>query len=57
MLSNRLCLWYKKGAEYVDIYDVTYDKSGFPQFLIYYNGQWRRESGKHFTPDAPWDSK
>lgn len=37
------------GYEY-DVYDVTYDKSGYPHFLIYKDGQWIRKSAKHFKP-------
>ncbi len=33
------------------IYDVTYDSSGFPLFLIFREGQWCRISAKHFTPE------
>lgn len=34
----------------VKIYDITYDKNGFPMFLIYHNGQWIRKSAKYFKP-------
>ena len=33
------------------IYDITYDNTGYPQFLIYRDGQWVRMSAKHFTPN------
>lgn len=32
------------------VYDVTYDKAGYPHFLIYKDGQWLRISAKYFTP-------
>ena len=32
------------------VYDVRYDSNGYPQFLIYHNGEWRLMSAKHFTP-------
>lgn len=32
------------------VYDITYDKNGYPHFLIYKNGQWLRLSAKHFRP-------
>ena len=35
---------------FYDIFDITYDKNGYPQFLIYTNGQWIRRSAKYFTP-------
>ena len=40
----------KETGMFYDIFDVTYDKNGYPQFLIYKNGQWLRKSAKHFTP-------
>ena len=32
------------------VYDITYDKAGYPHFLIYHDGQWIRMSAKHFKP-------
>lgn len=32
------------------VYDITYDKAGYPHFLIYKDGQWMRMSAKHFRP-------
>lgn len=32
------------------IYDITYDSTGYPQFLIRMKGQWVRKSAKHFMP-------
>lgn len=32
------------------VYDITYDKSGYPHFLIYKDGAWVRISAKHFRP-------
>ena len=32
------------------VYDITYDKAGYPHFLIYKDGQWIRMSAKHFRP-------
>lgn len=32
------------------VYDVTYNNSGYPHFLIYKNGQWLRQSAKYFYP-------
>ena len=36
-------------AEYI-VYDIKYDASGYPHFLIYADEQWVRVSAKHFTP-------
>lgn len=33
-----------------EVFDITYDKAGYPHFLIYKYGQWVRLSAKHFRP-------
>ena len=33
-----------------EVYDINYDKAGYPHFLIYKDGQWMRMSAKHFEP-------
>lgn len=33
-----------------EVYDIVYDKVGYPQFLIYKDGEWVRLSAKHFRP-------
>lgn len=37
------------GKNYM-VYDITYDKAGYPHFLIYNDGQWLRMSAKYFRP-------
>lgn len=32
----------------VNVYAVRDDKNGYPQFLIYENGEWKYVSAKHF---------
>lgn len=32
------------------VYDILYDASGYPHFLIYKDEQWVRVSAKHFRP-------
>ncbi len=32
----------------VKVYDIAYEKSGYPLFLIKDNGQWLKRSAKHF---------
>ena len=39
------------------VYDITYDKSGYPHFLIYKDGHWLRMSAKHFRPYTVDDIK
>lgn len=33
-----------------EVYDVSYDHSGCPKFLIFKGRQWIRMSAKHFIP-------
>ena len=33
-----------------NVYDITYDDTGYPHFLIYRDRQWVRVSAKHFRP-------
>ena len=32
------------------VYDIVYDKAGYPHFLIYKDGKWLRTSAKYFEP-------
>lgn len=47
-----LKMWYvfDKQPIKVAIYDISYDSTGYPLFLIYINGQWIRKSAKYFIP-------
>ena len=40
----------KKTDEKCQVYDIVYDKTGYPQFLIYKDEKWLRLSAKHFRP-------
>lgn len=44
MLSQRLT-----------VYHVRNDKTGYPQFLVYFENQWRYISAKYFEPFDPYD--
>ena len=33
-----------------DVYDISYDKAGYPHFLVFKDNQWMRISAKHFRP-------
>ena len=33
-----------------EVYDVSYDHSGYPKFLIFKGRQWIRLSANHFIP-------
>lgn len=46
-------LWDKELERWMEVYDISYDKKGYPHFLVYYDGQWIRRSAKCFTPNAP----
>lgn len=32
------------------VFDIRYDRSGYPHFLIYKDGQWLCRSAKYFRP-------
>lgn len=40
----------KNNNKQYQVYDIAYDKKGYPHFLIYKDGQWIRMSAKHFRP-------
>ena len=40
----------KDTGKMYEVYDITYDKAGYPHFLIYKDNQWVRMSAKHFKP-------
>lgn len=46
-----MTLLYRPSNKLYDIYDIKYDSSGYPQFLIYCDGKWELKSAKHFTPN------
>ena len=45
----------KNDGKNYKIYDIAYDKKGYPHFLIYKDGEWVRMSAKHFRPLTPED--
>lgn len=47
----------KNNNEFYEVYDIAYNKNGYPHFLIYRNGEWIRLSAKHFKPYNPEDEK
>ena len=40
----------KKNNKEYNVYDITYNKAGYPHFLIYKDGEWLRLSAKNFRP-------
>jgi hypothetical protein len=40
----------KETGMFYEIFDIIYDKNGYPQFLIYKNGEWIRRSAKYYEP-------
>lgn len=40
----------KDNNKQYNVYDITYDKAGYPHFLIYKDSQWLRMSAKYFRP-------
>lgn len=49
-----MTVYDKSNSCYCEVYDITYDSSGYPHFLIYENGQWLRKSAKHFIPQKEY---
>lgn len=49
MYMNLNVINKSNGKDY-GVYDITYDKSGYPHFLVYKDGQWIRMSAKYFRP-------
>lgn len=47
----------KDTGKMYEVYDITYDKAGYPHFLIYKDNQWVRMSAKHFRPLGEEDFK
>ena len=48
-----MIVYDKKTDEPITVYDITYDKSGYPHFLIFRDNQWLRVSAKHFNVGKP----
>ena len=40
----------KNNNEKYDVYDISYDKHGYPHFLIYDSKEWKRVSAKYYRP-------
>lgn len=53
MTSN---LINKNDGKTYKVYDISYNKAGYPRFLIYKDDEWVRMSAKHFRPYNEEDS-
>ena len=42
----------KETEEVYNVYDIKYDKCGYPHFVVYKNGQWQIKSAKYFKPNV-----
>ena len=49
-----MMVYSKNNFHGYEVYDISYDSSGYPHFLIYENGQWLRKSAKHFIPQKEY---
>ena len=47
---KKLYLIEKETGDIYEVYDISYNKNGYPHFLVYKDGQWMRMSAKHFKP-------
>ena len=54
MKSNMKIVYESKRKKFpfnfCKVYDIKYDKNGYPHFLIYKNKQWTIISAKNFEP-------
>ena len=50
MMNMNMTMINKNNNQKYEIYDITYNKAGYPHFLIYKDGQWLRMSAKYFRP-------
>lgn len=41
---------HKDSNEKYTVYDIQYDASGYPHFVIYKDNQWLRVNAKYFKP-------
>ena len=55
MIDMNLNVINKDNGRDYKVYDITYDKAGYPHFLIYKDGQWLRMSAKYFRPYSEED--
>ena len=46
----KMTVYDKETNERVKVFDITYDQSGYPHFLIFRDNQWLKVSAKHFMP-------
>jgi hypothetical protein len=51
-----ITVYNKATGNAVKVYDITYDRHGYPRFLIWEYGRWLRVSAKHFVPGY-WDAR
>lgn len=42
----------KRDNKVCQVYDIAYNRTGYPLFLIYKDGQWLRVSAKYFKPQT-----
>lgn len=45
-----LVVMNKESGKLYDVFDIVYNRAGYPHFLIYKDGQWVRVSAKHYKP-------
>lgn len=49
-MGVRMIVVNKNNNERYEVFNISYDKAGYPHFLIYKDNQWVRMSAKHFRP-------
>ena len=51
-LMGRFDAYYKPNGCLLTVYDIRYDKSGYPHFLVHLNREWKILSAKLFGVEA-----
>ena len=52
---NKMQVINKDTNKMYEVYDIAYNQSGYPHFLIYKDNQWLRVSDKYFRPVTVYD--
>ena len=47
---NNMMVVNKNNGQLYEVFDIVYNKAGYPHFLIYKDGEWLRLSAKNFKP-------
>ena len=49
-MKQKMIVMDKRDLNRYTVYDIQYDSAGYPHFLIFKDGEWLRQSAKHYVP-------